>query len=46
LDEVRIGLPRLEVLPAGPSWIRGWEAVFLPVLFLVALAYKSARRII
>ena len=46
LDEVRVGFPRLEVLPAGPSWTRGWEAVFLPVLFLVALGYKSARRII
>lgn len=46
LDEVTLDLPRPELLPAGPSWSRGWEAVFLPVLFLVALAYKSARRII
>lgn len=46
LDQVRLDLPRPELLSAGPSWSRGWEAVFLPVLFLVALAYKSARRII
>lgn len=46
LDEVRLDLPRRELLAAGPVWSRGWEPVFLPVLFLVALAYKSARRII
>lgn len=43
--EMRLHFPRRELLSAGPSWLRGWEAVFLPVLFIVALAYKSARRI-
>jgi len=46
LSEVRLDLPRRELLPAGPGWVRGWEAVFIPVLFVVALAYKSARRIV
>lgn len=46
LSEVRMDLPRRELLSAGPGWVRGWEAVFLPVLFVVALAYKSARRIV
>lgn len=45
VDEIRIGLPRRELFSAGPRWLRGWEAVFLPVLLIAALAYKSARRI-
>lgn len=44
-DALELRMPRHELLTAGPSWIRGWEAVFLPVLFVTALAYKSARRI-
>lgn len=44
-DEIRIGLPRLELYAVGPSWIRGWEAVFLSVMFVAALTYKTARRI-
>lgn len=43
--EMRLHFPRRELLSFGPSWLRGWEAVFLPVLFVVALAYKSLRRI-
>lgn len=45
VEQIGIELPRREIIPAGPSWLRGWEAVFLPVLFIAALAYKSARRI-
>jgi hypothetical protein len=45
VESIRIGLPRLEVIHRGPAWLRGWEAVFVPVLFVAALAYKSARRI-
>lgn len=45
VDEIRAAMPRREILTAGPGWLRGWEAVFLPVLFIVALGYKSARRI-
>jgi hypothetical protein len=44
-DEIRTGVPGRELFVAGPTWLRGWEAVFLPVLFLVAIGYKSARRI-
>ena len=45
VDEVRIDLPRRELHAFGPGWLRGWEAIFLPVLFVSALAYKSARHI-
>lgn len=44
-DAMTLEVPRNELLHVGPSWLRGWEAVFLPVLFVTALAYKSARRI-
>lgn len=45
VDALTIDLPRRELHGIGPSWMRGWEAIFLPVLFVVALIYKSARRI-
>jgi hypothetical protein len=45
VDEVRIDLPRRELHPFGPPWMRGWESIFLPVLFVAALAYKTARHI-
>jgi hypothetical protein len=45
VDEVRIDLPRRELHPLGPPWMRGWESIFLPVLFIAALTYKIVRRI-
>lgn len=45
VERIGIELPKRQIIPAGPSWLRGWEAVFLPVLFVAALAYKSARHI-
>lgn len=45
VDEIRTGLSRREMLAAGPRWLRGWEAFFLPGLILTALAYKHVRRI-
>lgn len=45
VDEIRIHLPDRELFAAGPGWLRGWEVVFIPVLFIAALAYKSARHI-
>jgi hypothetical protein len=45
VDEIRIGLPRRELHAVGPQWLRGWEAIFLPVLFVAALTYKAARQI-
>lgn len=45
VEEIRVHLPDREFVSTGPSWMRGWEIVFIPVLFVVALAYKSARKI-
>lgn len=44
-DRIEIDLPRREVLPFGPAWLRGWEMVFFPALILLALGFKMARRI-
>jgi hypothetical protein len=45
VDEIRVDLPERQLLSLGPSWMRGWEAIFLPVLFVAALGYKTARHI-
>jgi hypothetical protein len=45
VDWVEIELPRQQFLSAGPWWLRGWEAIFLPSLVLIALGYKTLRRI-
>ncbi|MGB7755238.1 MAG: hypothetical protein WBL23_04150 [Salinisphaera sp.] len=37
LDAVRIDLPEREFLHFGPSWMRGWLGVFIPVMFIVSL---------
>lgn len=45
LERVEIGLPRREVLPFGPSWVRTWEPVFFAAMVACSLAIKTARRI-
>lgn len=45
IERIGIGLPKRQVIAAGPDWLRGWEAVFVPVMFVAALVYKSVRRI-
>lgn len=45
VERIGLDLPKREILPAGPGWLRGWESVFLPVLLVAALAWKAARRI-
>lgn len=44
IDVVRIDLPEREFIHFGPSWMRGWLAVFIPVMFIVSLLmYKWAK---
>ena len=43
VEEVRVELPRREIVAAGPAWARGWEPLFLAALTLAALAYKRLR---
>ena len=45
VDEIRVDLPERELFTIGPAWMRGWEAIFLPVLFVAALSYKITRHI-
>jgi len=45
VDRVTLDLPRLEVLPLGPAWLRGWEPSFFVALFAFALLLKIVRRI-
>lgn len=37
IDVVHIDLPEREFIHIGPSWMRGWLAVFIPVMFIVSL---------
>lgn len=37
IDAVRIDLPGREFIHFGPAWMRGWLAVFIPVMFIVSL---------
>lgn len=45
VEEVRVTLPRRELIAAGPSWLRGWEPLFLVALTIFAFGYKSLRRV-
>lgn len=46
VDRIDIDLPKVEVLPLGPSWIRGWEPSFLALFLAFALVARWARRVI
>lgn len=37
IDVVHIALPEREFISVGPSWMRGWLGVFIPVMFIVSL---------
>lgn len=37
IDVVHIALRERQFIPVGPSWIRGWLGVFIPVMFIVSL---------
>jgi hypothetical protein len=44
LEAVLIDLPQREFIHAGPAWMRGWLAVFIPVMFIVSLVlFKWAK---
>jgi hypothetical protein len=45
VERIDIDLPRQPYLPFGPTWLRGWEAVFSIGLFITALAIKLSCRI-
>ena len=45
VERVQLGLPRIEILSFGPSWLRGWEATFFAALMIAAFLLKHLRRI-
>lgn len=44
-EEVTLALPRREILPLGPDWLRGWEPLFFAAMILFALLLKRVRGI-
>lgn len=46
VGRVAIGLPKQELIPFGPPWLRGWEASFFAALALVSLVLKVNRQIV
>lgn len=46
LEWVEIDLPRREVLPFGPWWLRTWEFVFFTTLVAASLAIKLLFRLV
>lgn len=45
IDRVRLDMPSMEAVTSGPAWMRRWETLFFPFLFIAALIYKSIRHI-
>ncbi len=45
VDLITLDLPPAQYLSFGPSWLRGWEAIFLSVLLAGSLLVKAAFRI-
>lgn len=45
LERIEIDLPSREYLSLGPSWLRGWEALFITTLLLASIAFKVVFRI-
>ena len=45
IDRVEINVPRQEFLRFGPSWLRGWEFLFLTVLVVASIIIKVVFRI-
>jgi hypothetical protein len=40
LEAVHLALPAQELLPWGPSWLRGWLVVYFATLLLASLFWK------
>lgn len=45
IASIEIALPQRHYLPAGPDWLRGWEAPFVGTLLLGSIVLKFAFRI-
>ncbi|MEM1111534.1 MAG: hypothetical protein AAGI11_06470 [Pseudomonadota bacterium] len=45
LIEVRLGVPERQIVPIGPSWMRGWFPYFLALLVAFSLMFKRIWRL-
>ncbi len=45
VERVEVRLPALEVVPFGPSWMRGWEALFFALFLAFSLVIKKVGKI-
>lgn len=45
VERVYLDLPRIEVLPFGPGWLRTWEVPYFVLLVVFSLFIKHAARI-
>jgi hypothetical protein len=45
IERIELVLPKHEVIAAGPSWMRGWEAPFFITLLVISVAIKLVFRI-
>ncbi|MDP1625701.1 hypothetical protein [Parvibaculum sp.] len=45
VERIELSLPAVEVLPFGPSWLRGWEVLFFTLLVAFSLIIKKVGKI-
>ncbi len=45
VEEITFKLPEKSISHFGPPWMRSWEFIFIPALFIAAFAYKFIRGI-
>jgi hypothetical protein len=45
IERVELSLPKWEIVPLGPGWVRGWEILYFSVLILSSIAIKKLCRI-
>lgn len=45
VERVELSFPTVEVLPFGPSWLRGWEVLFFTLLVAFSLIIKKVGKI-
>ena len=45
VERVEVRLPAFEVVPFGPSWMRGWEALFFALFLAFSLIIKKVGKI-
>lgn len=45
VERIEVALPSHEVVPFGPSWVRGWEVLFFSLFLVFSLVIKRVGKI-